>query len=75
MHRMTKAPGERVIPGIYHVHHYQHRQSHLCALIGGSFPECNVCKTRVRFEPALTHKSGPVIWNDVDFRRETKRGD
>ena len=52
----TFQPGWRVpASGVYRVHHFQHRQSHLVSIHRGeTFPECVTCKHLVRFEEVLT---------------------
>jgi hypothetical protein len=49
-------PGWRVTSsGVYRVHHFQHRVSHLVSIYRGeTFPECLTCKHLVRFEEVLT---------------------
>ena len=59
-------PGQRVPRGVFWVHHYAHRVSHLVAIEAGTFPPCNKCGTRVRYEAALQDEAG-LIWEDADF--------
>ena len=72
MLRNANQPGQRASKGVYWVHHYQHRRSHVCEVPGGSFPICNTCRERVRFEFAQGRKFAPAIWNDVDFRPKSE---
>lgn len=51
----TFQPGWRVpSSGVYRVHHYHHRVSHLVIIYRGeTFPECLTCKHLVRFEEVI----------------------
>jgi hypothetical protein len=63
-------PGQRVLRGCYWVHHYAHRESHMVRVENGTFPKCNRCGERVRFESALKD-DGELIWGDPDFRAKS----
>jgi hypothetical protein len=39
---------------------------HLVAIEAGTFPPCNKCGNRVRYEAALLGEAG-LIWEDADF--------
>jgi hypothetical protein len=67
MLRSSKAPGSLAARGIYWVHHYRHRVTHLCKVDGGLFPPCNTCGDAVRYELAVGRTTAPVIWDDADF--------
>jgi hypothetical protein len=57
--------------GVYTVYHYQHRLPHVAVLDeGGSFPACNQCGTRVRFELLSTARP---IQEDGDFINAASR--
>ena len=72
MFRHAFKPGTSVPKdGMYWVHHYQHRMSHLSHLKNGEyFPQCVKCGERVRFESAPEHDSAEHISHDPDFRKE-----
>ena len=73
MFRNAFKPGERVPEKApYWVHHYQHRMPHICAVHAfETFPECNQCGARVRFEPVSkdTPRKTMRLADDVDFRQ------
>ncbi len=60
------APGQKVPRGVFWVHHYSHRESHLAVIDGGTFPKCKRCGDRVRFESAL-RQGTKLLWDDPDF--------
>jgi hypothetical protein len=62
-------PGQVVTQrGVYLVLHYLHRPNHHSRIDSGSFPTCNLCLHRVRFEVNTGTQSAPSIWDDLDFR-------
>ena len=67
VHKGNFKPGQKVSNGVYWVHHYAHRETHLVSVVGGTFPKCNRCGDRVRFESALGRKAD-LVWEDPDFR-------
>ena len=70
MYRDALKPGDSVEVGLYWVHHYQHRLSHLASVAVARFPECRVCGNKVRFTPAQTGDDARAVWlrHDPDFR-------
>jgi len=74
MYRNALKPGDPVTPGIYWVHHYQHRLAHLCRIALEHFPECAKCGDKVRFTAAEANADPTASWLrlDPDFR-ETAR--
>jgi hypothetical protein len=70
MHRDAFKPGDSVAPGLYWVHHYQHRLTHLCRVALQRFPTCAKCGDKVRFTAAETGVEADASWLrlDADFR-------
>jgi hypothetical protein len=66
VNRRDFKPGEKASKGVFWVHHYAHRVTHLVTIDGGTFPKCKKCGDRVRFESAL-RPDGELVWNDPDF--------
>jgi hypothetical protein len=60
------SPGQKAIRGVFWVHHYAHRESHLAVIDYGTFPKCRKCAERVRFEAALRKEAGRIS-EDPDF--------
>ena len=75
MYRDAFKPGDKVTPGVYWVHHYQHRLSHMNIVALESFPECRVCGSKVRYTSAetLADASRPSrLRLDSDFLETSK---
>ena len=69
-HRNLFAAGETIAEsGIYQViHHNAHRETHESVLVkGSSFPFCDVCEAKVRFQAV---RIAPYIFDDEDFGEE-----
>jgi hypothetical protein len=73
----TFKPGDEVpVEGVYRVHHYQHRLSHLVRTRFLHFPWCRTCHELVRFETVLileTCPLAPLLAEDPDFANATVR--
>lgn len=68
-------PGAEVqTTGLYWVHHYQHRTSHLVRVGTLYFPACASCGENVRFEqaPYSTHARQGWLRDDENFSDTAK---
>lgn len=69
-------PGTPVpIDGIYRVHHYRHRLTHLAHIRFLRFPPCDKCGEAVAYEPVLILEScplAPLLRDDPDFQSSTE---
>ena len=75
MYRNALKPGDTVTPGVYWVHHYQHRLAHVNTVALESFPECRVCGSKVRYTLAqnVADTSRPTrLRLDSDFVETSK---
>jgi hypothetical protein len=55
--------------GVFWVHHYQHRETHLVQITRGEqFPPCQKCGERVRYERAIQDRSADHVSFDIDFQ-------
>jgi hypothetical protein len=65
------SPNSEVLEaGVFWVHHYQHRESHLVRFTRGEqFPPCRKCGERVRYERAINDRAADHVSLDiVDFK-------
>lgn len=74
MYRDAFKPGDTVAPGLYWVHHYQHRLTHLVRICLSRFPRCERCGDKVRFSPAAAADGDKANWLrlDPDFQSTSK---